>query len=41
MKTTISNETSLAGLVAVMSATTDFVKNDDITNDIDAVVCMY
>jgi len=41
MKTTISNETSLSGLVAVMSATSDFVKNDDITSDIDAVVCLF
>lgn len=38
MKTTLSNSTSLSGLVAVMMATSDFVKNDVVTEDDDAVV---
>ena len=38
MKTTLSNSTSLSGLVAVMTATSDFVSNDAVTEDDDAVV---
>ena len=41
MKTTLSNSTQLSGLVAVMTATSDFVSNDAVTEDDDSVVRIF